>query len=286
MLRTIRNRFLVLFILLITFTIILIGIMSDYFIQKQITRSVTDAFLDDLKSDSAKVESFFKVVKSDIDILSSETAYKINNSSMKTGSEELRLQLEDKFIRYMEVRMIYSEIIYIEPSGRELVRVEFGGGEAGISAETVMTDDYSTFIEAMKLNKSMLYVSPLYLNTKHGKIKIPPEPVIRYTRPVFTESGENAGIIVMTVLAEKVIEELRHVDSGILRLVNKDGYFLINPDTNLEFGFGIAGNENEKLHKYYPEHADKILAGGSGYVDTGRGWVTTWLYWFSNPGDE
>jgi len=286
MLRTIRNRFLVLFILLITVTIILIGIMSDYIIQKQITRSVTDSFLDDLKGETAKVESFFNVVKSDIDILSIETAYKIKNADTNTNREELRRQLEDKFIRYMEVRRIYSEIKYIDPSGREFVRVDFESEKAGISAEAVRAEDHSTFIEAMELNNSMLYVSPLYLSTKHGKIKTPPEPAIRYARPVFNESGDKAGIIVMTVMADKIIDKLRHVDSGSITLVNKDGYFLINPDKSLEFGFGIAGNENERLQTYYPVHAGKILSGGSGYVDTGRGWVTTWLYWFYNPGDE
>jgi diguanylate cyclase (GGDEF)-like protein len=286
MLRTIRNRFLVLFILLITVTIILIGIMSDYIIQKQITRSVTDSFLDDLNGEITKVESFFNMVKSDIDILAGETTSKTENSHINLNNIELRHQLEDIFIWYMEVRRIYSEITYFDYSGKEIVSVNFNGDRASISKDAVRDEDTEEFIDAMKLNKGVLYVSPLYLNRKHGKIKAPMEPVIRYAKYVFNETGDKTGILIINVLGEKFLEKLSHVDQGNLMLVNKEGYFLIHPDESLEFGFDVSGNENERLQKYYPDHAGRILAGGSGYVDTGRGWVTTWLYWFSNPGDE
>ncbi|MCK5505620.1 MAG: diguanylate cyclase, partial [Thermodesulfovibrionia bacterium] len=112
------------------------------------------------------------------------------------------------------------------------------------------------------------------------------EPIISYAKPVFNEAGKKAGIITMDILVEELLEKLENIESGQLTLVNKDGYFLSHPDKNKELGFDIAGNEGESLQKYYPHHAGKIMTGESGYVDTGRGWVTTWFYWFYNPGDE
>jgi diguanylate cyclase (GGDEF)-like protein len=289
MFQTIRNKFVLFFILLVTFTIILIGIISDYTIQKQITLSVAETFLDDLKDEIAKVNTFLGEVKSDLDLLSGETSYNLGPAIESGNKDDVSIwlsQLENKFIKYMEVRRIYSQIKYIDTGGEEIIRIDFDGKTAGITTEELLDKDNRAFIDTMKLNDGMLYVSPLNLNRKRGKIKVQLEPIISFAKPVFNDSGDKAGILIISVLVNEFLKKLNYDNSGILTLVNKDGYFLSHPDESLEFGFDIAGSEGNRLQTYYPDQAGKILSGGSGYVDTGKGWVTTWFYWFYNPGDE
>jgi hypothetical protein len=289
MLKTIRNKFVLLFIFLVTVTIILIGIVSDYTIQRQITQSVAESFLDDLTDEISKIETFLSKVKADLDMFSGESLHNLItalDNGDKNNIARQRLHLENKFIKYMEVKRIYSQISYLNIRGKEMLKAEFDGDKAFISREEPIDKDTKIYLDTVKLNKGMLYVSPLRLNREDGKIKTPREPIISYAKPVFNDAGKKAGIITMDILVGNLLEKLNNIESGQLTLVNKDGYFLSHPDKNRELGFDIAGNEGERLQKYYPHHTGKIMTGGSGYVDTGRGWVTTWLYWFYNPGDE
>jgi hypothetical protein len=77
MLQTIRNKFVVLFILLVTVTIIIIGVVSDYTIQRQITQGVAESFLHDLKDETSKIETFLSKVKADLDLFSGESLHNL-----------------------------------------------------------------------------------------------------------------------------------------------------------------------------------------------------------------
>jgi diguanylate cyclase (GGDEF)-like protein len=245
--------------------------------------------LDDLTDEISKIETFLSKVKADLDMFSGESLHNLItalDNGDKNNIARQRLHLENKFIKYMEVKRIYSQISYLNIRGKEMLKAEFDGDKAFISREEPIDKDTKIYLDTVKLNKGMLYVSPLRLNREDGKIKTPREPIISYAKPVFNDAGKKAGIITMDILVGNLLEKLNNIESGQLTLVNKDGYFLSHPDKNRELGFDIAGNEGERLQKYYPHHTGKIMTGGSGYVDTGRGWVTTWLYWFYNPGDE
>ncbi len=97
MFQTIRNKFVIFFILLVTITITLIGIVSDYIIQKHITYGVSKDFLEDLKHEISKIDSFINEVKTDIDYLSDNAAYNFIRSvdaGEKDEIEKWRLLLE------------------------------------------------------------------------------------------------------------------------------------------------------------------------------------------------
>ncbi|MCK5505621.1 MAG: hypothetical protein KAJ10_10685, partial [Thermodesulfovibrionia bacterium] len=138
MLKTIRNKFVVLFIFLVTVTIILIGIVSDYTIQRQITQSVAESFLDDLTDEISKIETFLSKVKADLNMFSGESLHNLitalDNGDKKNIARQ-RLHLENKFIKYMEVKRIYSQISYLNIRGKEILKAEFDGEKAFISRE-------------------------------------------------------------------------------------------------------------------------------------------------------
>ncbi len=138
MFQTIRNKFVVFFIILVTITITLIGIISDYIIQKHITRGVSASFLEDLKHEIIKIESFIKGVKADLNLLSGDTTYNFIrgiDAGEKDEIDKWRLQMENKFIKYMEVKRIYTQIKYIDSKGEEFVSTDFDGEKAKITTE-------------------------------------------------------------------------------------------------------------------------------------------------------
>ncbi len=289
MFHTIKNKFVVLFMILVTVTIIMIGIVSDFIIQKYMTQSVTETFQENLNDELAKIDAFLDGIKKDIDILSGETLQKYIKAIDSGNEVEINnwhSQLDNEFIKYMEVKRVYTEIKYINSSGKVILSLEFDGKSASVSPENDNHKEISVFTNTMKLDKGILYVSPFVLNKENGMIKEPLEPIVHFAKPVFNSVNKKSGVLVIDVLGYEFLKILKHENSGNLTLINKNGYFLVHPDEALEFGFDIAANSKERLQAYYPDHAGKILTGESGYIDTGRGWVTSWLYWFYNPGDE
>ncbi|MBI4683547.1 MAG: diguanylate cyclase [Nitrospirae bacterium] len=290
MLKTLSNKFIIFLILIVTITIALIGIISDYTIQKYITRGVIQSFSDDLQYETTKVESFITGIKADIALFSGDATYNLIhavNAKEENETDKWLLQMENKFIKYMEVKRIYSQIIYIDSTGKEVVRTYFDGEKAEVATKNKIHDkDHGAFADTMKLNKGMIYISPFSLQIKNGLTGVKREPLIRFAEPVFSASGERTGILAVDVMGENLLNLFNNINSSGLMLVNRDGHLFIQPGEGIEFGSDAAGDGGERLQTYYPDHAAKILAGGYGHVDTGRGWVTTWLYWIFNPGDK
>ncbi|MBI5408316.1 MAG: diguanylate cyclase [Nitrospirae bacterium] len=290
MFQTVRNKFIIFLILTVTITLALIGIISDYTIQKYITRGVIQSFSEDLQHETAKVESFITGIKADIDLLSGDATYNpvsAVDARKENETDKRRLQMENKFIKYMEVKRIYQQIIYIDNTGREVIRTYFDGEKAEIATKNKIHDkDHGAFADTMKLNKGMVYISPFSLQIKNGRTGVKREPLIRFAGPVFSASGEKTGILAVDVPGENLLNLFNNINSSGLMLVNRDGHLFIQPGEGIELGADAAGDGGERLQNYYPEQAAKILAGGYGNADTGKGWVTTWLYWIYNPGDK
>ncbi len=289
MFKTFKKKFVVLFMLLVTVTIILIGVVSDYIIQNYITTTVVKTFSDDLKDELIKVESFLTGVKTDLDILSENTAQQLARaieSGNKQDIEKWNSKLENNFIKYMDVKRIYSRISFIDLSGNQIVSTVMEEQTPVASTSGLEESEQLAIIEAMKLNMGMFYLSPFSLKRINGKTKNPPEPILHFARPVFDGPNDKTGIVILTVAGNEFLKVIKHSVSGNLTLVNRDGFFLHHSNENLEFRFDDTNTDAERLHKYYPNHAGKILTEESGYADTGRGWVTTWLYWFYDPGDD
>ncbi len=266
MLKTVSNKFIIFLILIVTITISLIGIISDYTIQKYITRGVIQSFSDDLQYETTKVESFITGIKADLDLFSGDATYNLISAvgaKEENETEKLRLHMENKFIKYMEVKRIYSQIIYIDNTGKEVLRTYFDGGTAEITTKNKLHDkDHGVFADTMKLNKGMVYISPFSLHMKSGKIGAPQESNIRFAEPVFNGTGEKTGILIVDVPGENLLKLFSNVNSGRLMLVNRDGHFFIHPEEGIDFGSDVTGNNGDRLQNYYPDHAAKILSGG------------------------
>jgi len=287
MFKSIRTKLLSLFIVLVTIPLFIIGVTSDFMIARHTTLNAGRSLLVDVQDKGVRIGSFLKSVIGDLDILSSDTLSGLLTAIEAGGNKEIiiwRMNLEDEFISFMRARRIYNQIRFIGVDGREVVRIDFNGKETVIVTGDALKDrgGEAYFKETMRLDKGGVYVSPLHLKMEGGRVVEPFTPIVQCARPVFTDSGKRAGIVIVDVSGEGFLKEVKE---GFI-LVDKEGYFLSHPERHLEWGFQLDGRREERLQRFYPGEAERILSGKTGYVDTGYGWISTWFYWFYDPGDE
>ncbi|MBF0233982.1 MAG: PAS domain S-box protein [Desulfamplus sp.] len=195
-----------------------------------------------------------------------------------SSEKELKERMEQLFISMIETpHFFYDSIRFIDKTGMEIVRVNLknGSGSAAPEEELQNKHDRYYFKEIALLHKGEVYLSSIDLNQKNGKIGIPYKPMLRAASPVFSESGDFEGIIVINILMEPIIknafEHASEHDHGTNRfhfISDETGAYLhleINPQK--EWGGPNDLNTSEGLKKDYPNHYLQIMSGEVVLID-------------------
>lgn len=104
-----------------------------------------------------------------------------------------------------------------------------------------------------------VYISDIELEATNGEIATPYNPIIRYSTLLQGDNGTIAGVLVLTALADPIIESLESEDpQQTTILLDKDGYYLLAPDPDQRFG-RVLGTDNS-LTAQKPDDADMILS--------------------------
>ncbi|MEL6232642.1 MAG: methyl-accepting chemotaxis protein [Cyanobacteria bacterium J06627_3] len=140
-----------------------------------------------------------------------------------------------------------------------------------LSAEQLQNRaDSPEFVETMKLEPGELYVSPIELKRRDGEIKEPYQPVIRYATPVADEDGEKRGVVVITVFANSILDELNEeagqFEGEEATLTNAEGYYLAHPDAEKRWGFEFD-KDVTLATEFSAEVAEQLLDGGEGTIE-------------------
>ena len=130
--------------------------------------------------------------------------------------------------------------------------------------------DSPDFIETMKLDPGEIYVSPISLNKEDGEIKEPYQPVIRYATPVADEEGQKRGVVIITVFANSILDELNEeagqFEGEEATLTNAEGYYLAHPTAEKRWGFEF-GKDVTLATELSAEVAEQLLDGGEGTIE-------------------
>ena len=179
---------------------------------------------------------------------------------------------------FSEQQGIYDRISFVQADGEEIVRVNYELGKAYISPEDELTNksDLIYFYEPMSLPEGSVYVSPLELRIKDGKVEVPYKPIMRFSEPIFSDDGNILGIIILNYLAEETLGNFRDIakhSEGQMMLLNEDGYWLSSPDGTHDWSFMFPEMQAQNFGEYYPEEWEKIY-GSSGQMMTDNGLFT------------
>jgi len=80
--------------------------------------------------------------------------------------------------------------------------------------------------------------------------------MIRFGIPIFDDKGQKRGVILLNYFAGKMLASIvktAKLSLGNVMLVNRDGYWLLSPDKEDEWGFMIENKRNIKFSTKYPK---------------------------------
>ncbi|WP_462325709.1 sensor domain-containing diguanylate cyclase [Desulfoplanes sp.] len=150
----------------------------------------------------------------------------------------------------------YDQVRLLDEYGREIVRVNRGYTHAAskeeMSSYVVARKDLQDkssrpyFTKAIGAEYGDVIVSRFDLNIEHGWVERPIKPMIRFSTPVDDRQGKRMGVVVLNYLGKKLIEMVKGIagsTDGDIYLINADGYWLIGPSPEDEWGF-VLGKGN------------------------------------------
>ena len=172
--------------------------------------------------------------------------------------------IADDWAEFSTQRKIYDQIRFIDLNGNEIIRINYTdqGGLIVPQNELQNKKDRYYFSESITLNKYGIFISPLDLNVEHGEIEMPHKPIVRIAIPVFTDTGEVFGIIILNYLAQDMLntfQEIAQNNLGDIALVNSDGYWLSSKDSSLAFNFMFPDLEMNTFQNQYGDNWTKII---------------------------
>jgi len=247
-------------------------------------RSLTARVLDDIEVDCREaanaLENALSGARDDVLVLSRspEVADLARLLSAETDSRlpvpditASRRRVEALFLGFSDTKRSYDQVRFLDPDGREIVRINFDGDRSFAVPEDQLQDKSQRyyFEQANSLPAGQVYVSRLDLNREQGAIERPLKPVLRYATPVFT-NGRRSGVLVTNMLAKPFLDNIRALrteEHGHRMLVDQDGFYLAHRSRSKEWGAPHDLNTGQSFSTDYRDAADTILPARRGTAD-------------------
>lgn len=153
----------------------------------------------------------------------------------------------------------YDQVRLLDSQGHERIRVDRlrDGAVRSIphSALQYKGDRYY-FTDAMALPSADIFVSPMDLNIERGKIEVPLKPMVRFAQKVLDSTGTPRALAVINLRAQLLLSELQQANmhhGDRVYLLNKEGWYLLGPDSNSGFGFQLSERVLESFAHDFPQ---------------------------------
>ena len=176
-----------------------------------------------------------------------------------------RLRTEQLFSTFASVREDYYQVRFLDHRGHEQVRINRGDTRVHPVLVSELQDKSGRyyFRDAMKLDRDQTYVSRIDLNVEQGKIEDPQRLVFRVAHQVRDEGGSAAGLVLLNLAADTLLERiavLRPGPQGAVLLVHPDGDYVIQSCDGDACAntLGAAADLRERLGR---QTFDSLLAG-------------------------
>jgi len=167
---------------------------------------------------------------------------------------------------FADVKRAFLQVRFLNAAGQEVVRINRDPGGPVRVSDDLLQDKSKTayFKDGATLPMGHVAVSRFDLNVERGEIEAPLTPVVRFESPVQGPGGAFAGLVVLNLDGQVPLDRLRQAAVAALGrplLANSQGYWLLGPDADQEWGFQIASRSNQTLEAAWPG-VWKIIAAG------------------------
>ncbi len=190
-----------------------------------------------------------------------------------------RVRLGKEFISASQRMAIYDQIRFLDQSGMEVVRVNYNKGLPIIVPKDKLQNKGGRyyFKDTYRLKKGQIFVSALDLNIERGEIETPLKPMIRLGTSVYDQEGNKRGIVILNYFGKILIDKLKKASAntaGSVMLLNSDGYWLLGPSSEDEWGFMFENRKNKVFKNLYPQAWKRILTAEFGQFQLSDGIFT------------
>ncbi|MFW5498830.1 MULTISPECIES: response regulator [unclassified Maridesulfovibrio] len=193
-------------------------------------------------------------------------------------TQENRKQLETEILNLCKASKKFDQARLLDNNGMELVRINYNNGNPVVVPQSQLQDKSNRyyFKESLNLAQGEIYTSPLDLNIENGVIEQPLKPMIRIGTPIYSDTGKRLGIALLNYLAQNLLDDIRQAESvqSEIMLLNKEGYWLIAPDKELEWTFMYKDKKNISFASAYPDAWAKISPSQRGQFSSPVGELT------------
>ncbi len=217
----------------------------------------------------------FEDVISDLQFLSQAPSLKRFINDHSQSEKQL---LTDYFRNLALAKGRYDQIRYLDNRGMEIIRINLVANKAVIVPASALQNKAQRYFfkETLKLGEGGIYISPLDLNIEQGQVELPYKPMLRFGTPVFDSAGKKQGILLFNYYGQKLLDNfnLAMGEGHHAMLLNRDGYWLHNPDPSREWGFMFG--RDDTFGKSHPDEWASISSQQQGSMLSHDG-----LYTFS-----
>jgi len=151
-------------------------------------------------------------------------------------------QLTKELLDFTQSRPFYTEVRILNLDGREILRINQNEGNLSVVPKSQLQDkSQRNYVQrGLKLKDHQVYISAFDLNTEHGVVEIPLNPVIRVVTPIFDHAGHKRALAILNYKGKRLLNRLREIQGKYDRdlwLINGDGYWLMGPRPEVEWNF-------------------------------------------------
>jgi PAS domain S-box-containing protein len=187
------------------------------------------------------------------------------------GGDSNRRALVQEFLNFSWHQGIFDQVRLLDNSGMEVIRVNFIEGQPFIVPKEQLQSKATRyyFLDAIRLGRGEVFVSPFDLNIEGSKVELPFKPMIRFATPVFDSQGRKQGILIFNYLGKNLLEEMKQAETnsdvrGEIMLLNPKGYWLYSPDPEDAWGFMFKDKKELTFGNAYPEAWERIARAEQG----------------------
>ncbi len=186
--------------------------------------------------------------------------------------EVVASRLEQFFVAYLQANpeVYQARLVGVSGGGRELARVE-RHGEAPVIASgnaLVQVGSEPFFREALRVAAGEVFVSDTELLRDAEGPRLPLQPLVHYSTPVFNSQGKAMGVLAVSVDRSRLAVDqdvARTLPEGVSTYVaDRNGDYLTHPDPAKQFG--------HELGKRFRWTDDFVIAPSDGH-ETNEPWM-------------
>jgi PAS domain-containing protein len=221
------------------------------------------------------IQREFQVITSDLLVLAEGPSLQ---RFLESGLQADRQELEAEFLNFSRYKRKYDQIRFLDRQGQEIVRINWNNGQpAAVPADELQNKGQRYYFQdTYRLGAGEVFVSPLDLNIEGGSIELPFKPMIRFGTPVYPPREGKLGIVLLNYHANILLQQLETAmasDGSQPMLLNSDGYWLMAPNSDDEWGF-MLGNEQRTFRQVYPHVWELMSQQEQGQITVDEGIFT------------